>query len=53
MSSKLLDHVDHRIFVKSGPTLSLRSFGHNKKCFVQNLFHSVFKNQINSLTDAV
>ena len=30
MSSKLLDHVDHRIFVKSGPTVSL--------CYLQKVF---------------
>ena len=38
MSSKLLVHEDHQIFIKSGPTVALCLFGHNKKYFVQNLF---------------
>ena len=41
MSSKLLDHVDHQIFVKSGETVSLCLFGPNKKYFLQNLFRTL------------
>ena len=49
--SKLFDPVDltcHPIFVKNGPTVSLRFYGQSTPKNLQILFHAILNNPINN-----